>query len=456
MNNQFPLIHRTTPPATWPSWMQAAMLGGLPASWRAPASGDMWDRSTAADVSLSEPDSGGILGQLAPSATNAITPANGSWYRNSPAWVQSAMPLGTKVGSSAGLAEPAYQPWEPVPRVPRPTVPVVPLPGPDGWYYPGAQLDPTPNPPAKDFRTRLREALSDDNVRYYAGPGFYEALQKLALLTQLLPGSGSVQSMHDSSQAAEDIRAGDYGSAASHLGMGTFNAGLDWLPGGKVLTALLAGMGARTFPWTKLPLAQGMERAGRSVDEIWRATGLERGADGQWRFELSDKGYRVNPKAGILDSEGYRVAPLYEHHEHAGMQAAYPDLGEARSKIRIDPDKPNVPHFWPSRNEIAVEVGTRSPLKFNSAHVLQQLIARREGFARPSNVLSFMRPGVSYEQAEALANKVAGLIEANNAVERLYMPEKQRLLRGPQWSEKRYLGAVPRDEQIIRYYTEDR
>src|SRR5262249_18762992 len=132
------------------------------------------------------------------------------------------------------------------------------------------------------------------------------------------------------------MQAGNYGSAAAHLGMGTVNAGLDWLPGGKVATAILGGMGARTFPWKRLPVAEGMERAGRSVDEIWRATGLERGADGQWRFEISDKDYKVNPKAGILDKEGYRVAPLYAQQKHPGMQAAYPELADGRSKLRID------------------------------------------------------------------------------------------------------------------------
>jgi hypothetical protein len=38
-----------------------------------------------------------------------------------------------------------------------------------------------------------------------------------------------------------------------------------------------------------------------------------------------------------LDNEGFRVAPLYEQQVHPGMQAAYPSLAEAKSKIRIDP-----------------------------------------------------------------------------------------------------------------------
>jgi conjugative element/phage-associated large polyvalent protein len=345
MNDQFPPIGWTIGPGTWPSWIPNALLGGLPTSWRAATSPDTWSRSLPTEAS-SGATGRGILGQfdswptrpgsqttgpspwspslfassLAPGASAMSAPPNSSWFRNSPSWVHSALPLGTKVGFSASPFEPAYQPWidpqdgknganaweRPSP-IPPSSAPVLPQHGRDGWYYPGAQLDPTPPAPPKDFRTRLREALSDENARHYAGPGFYEALQKLAALAQFLPGSGSVQAAQDASQAGEDAHAGNYGQAAAHLGMGTANAALDWLPGGKLATAILGGMGAKTFPWARLGLAERMEKAGRSVDEIWQATGLGRDAVGHWRFEISDKGYRVNPKAGVLDSEGYRA-----------------------------------------------------------------------------------------------------------------------------------------------------
>src|SRR5262249_46223554 len=90
---------------------------------------------------------------------------------------------------------------------------------------PAAQPAPPP-----DFRTRLLEALSDRNLRYYAGPGFSEFIDKLAALAPLLPGSGTVQSMQDSAHAGRDFEAGNYGRAAAHLGAGVTNLGLDWLP----------------------------------------------------------------------------------------------------------------------------------------------------------------------------------------------------------------------------------
>src|SRR5262249_57676171 len=96
----------------------------------------------------------------------------------------------------------------------QPPAPRVPLSGPDGWYYP----EPAPPAPPADFRTRLREALSDKNIRYYAGPGFSEFLDKLAGLIPLLPGSGTVQSMQDGAQAGKDFYTATYGNPPAHFG----------------------------------------------------------------------------------------------------------------------------------------------------------------------------------------------------------------------------------------------
>jgi Large polyvalent protein associated domain 23 len=194
---------------------------------------------------------------------------------------------------------------------------------------------PEPGPPAppKDFRTWLRDSLSDDNVRYYLGPHLFEVLGKIHSLTQLLPGSGSVQSMEDSARANEELQQGNYGNAAAHLGMGTLNAGLDWVPPAKML-AIIGGAMAKTFPRAMLPTAMRMEAAGRSADEIWRATGLERAADGPWTFEISDKGYRVRPGERTM-WKPVTVAPLYQHLDHPGMREAYPQFSDVPSLLNI-------------------------------------------------------------------------------------------------------------------------
>jgi hypothetical protein len=367
-------------PESWPYWMPSTLMPRMPLTSGPTPMPPAMPQDGDAAMSSSDTPAGagrGVLGHLSPppdpqptdirsqrpgqlppdwmiatAAPPTPQPSNGGgWYRNSPSWVHAAMPLGARVDSSAGPAEPAYQPWkdpslerqglspwERPPEVPGkapPPVPVLPVPGPDGWYYPGAQPDPTPPVAPEDFHTRMHEALSDKNIRYYAGPGFYDALEKFAPLAQFLPGSGAVQSMEESREAAKELAAGNYGKAAAHYAAGTASGALEFLPPAKYMTALLAGPLAKFFPHGNVPIAEIMEKAGKSAESVWRETGLVRGADGHWRFEISDKGYRVNPKAGVLDNEGFREAPLFDQQIHAGVQENYSRLSEARSRNLI-------------------------------------------------------------------------------------------------------------------------
>ena len=389
------------------------------------------------------------------------------------------MPLGANVGFSAARAEPAYQPWaDPVsdeigrspwdrpPRFASPVQPppVLPMRGPDGWHYPGAQLDPTPPTPPKDFRTRLLEALSDENIRYYAGPHLYDLLRKFAPLAQQLPGSGTVQSTEDGAKAGEEFEAGNYGSAAAHLGTGMGNAALDWFPPLKY--ALFGGMSARTFPRQKLPIAEAMERAGNSVDDIWRATGLERDAARNWRFEISDAPYRVNPNAGILNKDGIRVAPLFRQQIHPDLQMAYPSLAKAKSLIRIDPLVARKGRAWfnpglvglafPTESVLrqrGVDVPIESLLQHYGIHELQHMINYLERFARGGSEAEFRARGFSKVEAKDLYNRLVGEVEARNAQLRLRLDEEYRRRWSP-LSTERLITDIPRDQQIILPYSD--
>jgi Large polyvalent protein associated domain 23 len=481
MDDKFPPLDWPLRPETWGYRMPQAFLGLAPTFWVMPTppapSSDIWNHGSLS-TALGAPPGRGILGQL----TQLIDPPTTQTVWNSPTFrppfpqpvsaptaesnrssYQSSLPSGSPkpLGANAGFAsapvESIYQSstdsssdevggssvQPPAPRG-------VPVYGPNGSYYSSSAVsEPAPPAPPKDFRTRLLEALSDKNLRYYAGPGFSEFIDKLAGLVPLLPGSGTVQSMQDGAQAGNDFDAGNYGSAAVHLGAGVVNTGLDWLPAGKQLT-ILGGMAAKTFPLAKLKIAEAMEKVGKSVDEIWRATGLERGADNFWRFEISDRGYRVKPNVGVLDNEGFRVAPLYEQQIHPGMQAAYPSLAEAQSKIRIHPSvrSEGLGAFTPGR--IEVEVPTRSLARTKSIHELQHMIDHLEGHARGGQPLEFLKPGMSWQEAHELYRRLAGEVAARNAKERLYKTELQRQRRSPQGTEDR-----PRDQQIIRFSPDD-
>src|SRR5215831_1174721 len=473
MDDKFPPLNLPLRPETWAYRMPQAFLGLAPTFSTMPTpsapSSDIWNHGSLAAL-LGLPSSGGILGQW----TQLIGPPTSQTVWNSPTVrtpflqpvsattaqlnsnsYQSSVPAHSpkSLGANAGFAS------APVESLDRPSsdqasnevggppvqppAPQVPLSGSDGWYYPEA----APPAPPEDFRTRLREALSDRNLRYYAGPGFSEFLDKLAGLIPLLPGSGTVQSMQDGAQAGKDFDTGSYGNAAAHLGAGVVNLGLDWLPAGKQL-AILGGVTAQTFPWAKLKIAEAMEKAGKSADEIWRATGLERGADKFWRFEISDRGYRVKPNVGVLDNEGFRVAPLYEQQVHPGLQAAYPNLAGAQSRIRIDPHGPERGVFEPG--SVSIEVQTRPPVKSISTHELQHMIAHLEGHARGGQPLEFLKPGISWQEARELYLRLAGEVEARNAASRLYESELQRQQKSLLRTED-----IPRDQQIIRFRPRD-
>jgi hypothetical protein len=289
----------------------------------------------------------------------------------------------------------------------------------------------------------LRDALSDENVRYYAGPHLYEALLKLHALTQLLPGSGTVQSTQDASLAGEEAKAGNYGKAAAHLGLGTVNAALDWFPLAKL--AIIGGTMARTFPWNRLPAAMKMEAAGKSADEIWRATGLERAADERWTFEIPDKGYQVNPNAGQrIGSQSLTVAPLYEHHAHPGMQEAYPGLANWQSRLTINPLQDLRGSTNVDRNWVAVHAPTLEWARHVGIHELKHAIDRIEKHPPGGSPRQFMKLGE--QEAYDLYNRLVGEVAARNAQKRLDWGDTIRSYRRPAATED-----VPRHRQINLY-----
>lgn len=370
----------------------------------------------------------------APSSTSPSAPPPSSWDPSSPSlWHRPVgtdavfpMPPAQKAGEPSTEPRSNEEVMSSDARNLLPARPRVP------FYGPGDVLLPEPEPaaaaPPMDFRTRLRDALSDANVRYYAGPGFYEAIQKLHALTQLLPGSGTTQSMDDGAQAGQALDRGDYFKAAGHLGMGTVNLGLDWLPGGKVL-AIPIGAAAKSFPRARVKIAEELEDAGQSVSQVARETGLHRGKEGKWRFEASDAGYHVRPEIGALDAEGYRVAPLFEHHVHPALQEAYPQFAGIKSRLKIDPSQNPTGAFDPRTNTLTVRAGNIKEAEEVGIHELVHPIQEYEGHARGGGVGTIIRSvlkGMSWDDAIKNYARLAGEAEAANAAKRLRWSDEQR------------------------------
>ena len=124
------------------------------------------------------------------------------------------------------------------------------------------------------------------------------------------------------------------------------------------LGAMFLGAKAKTALPDVLEYAQAMDKAGKSADEIWQTTGKLgqpwfKGADGKWRFEISDKFDVVETPEGLAevganirsgesslagplgrgDTPSITLAQLMAHNE---LYGAYPDLRQV--DVRMTPE----------------------------------------------------------------------------------------------------------------------
>lgn len=242
-----------------------------------------------------------------------------------------------------------------------------------------------------DWRARLRAALGrgDEAIRHYAGPHIFGALSKAADVAKVaLPGSGTVQAGQEGRAAGQHAESGQYGKAAADLGMGMVSAAADWIPPAKI--AMFAGMGARTFPWAKAAKADELEAAGKSADEIWKETGVFRGADNKWRFEIPDQNAKLNPNkyADDLPIKG-EPAPVASDVWHPELYEAYPQIRKTQSSIEGSGENSGA-YYQSGRDRKSgplVEVAGKSPGDARSValHELQHNVQDIEGFARGGN-----------------------------------------------------------------------
>jgi hypothetical protein len=82
------------------------------------------------------------------------------------------------------------------------------------------------------------------------------------------------------------------------------------------------------------------------------------------------------------------------------------------------------------------------------------MVGNREGWARGGHPFQF--PKLTYKEAYELYLRLAGEVEARNAVWRLYLNELQRQRKSPVRTELELLDPVPRHQQIIQFWPKDR
>lgn len=189
-------------------------------------------------------------------------------------------------------------------------------------------------------------------------------------------GAGSLMAIEEGRQ---QFNAGEELQGAMNVGLGA----LDVVPGaaealtglGKMaapMGAIFAGIGARNAPLDQLVKAEAMEKAGDAADDIWRATGWGRGADGEWRWEIDDSG-------AVFTGSGRTIGEALDHPK---LYEAYPDIRNAPfSRSVMDPGTTG--YYDPSTGGIGVAKGSSDGRK-TALHEAGHAVDAKEGWDQPS------------------------------------------------------------------------
>ncbi len=375
--------------------------------------------------------------------------------------------------------------------------PEVPLPGPNGRISPD-QLTYTPEPP-RSWGRQVRDVLSNENVRYYLGPGFYDFYRKIAgLFAPFSPGPGVEQAFTDASSAEKALKDGDIGQAALDYGKSAADLGASIVPDvGPILgkatalslksaaagsKAIFAGMFAKTARLDRLQKAIEMAHAGTPMHEVLLGTGwFLDPLDGKWKFELPDD------KMLFATDSGWGVGGRFSSIQHPELKKAYPNLQHVYLGFTPGPAteaqylsaKPGIKPTQANPTEIQI-TAPLSDRHGATVHELQHAVQEIENFARgglPDNAYDpaqLERAKPLLRRAEELRSqgkqneaqifdrrvaniigsatnfdtywRLAGEIEARNAQKRALMTPEQRLAIPP-WETMDY-DAVP---PIVRF-----
>lgn len=239
------------------------------------------------------------------------------------------------------------------------------------------------------------------------------------------PVVGDIMSGYDAVQAA---RQGNYGEAA-------LNA-VGVLPFVPSLAGVFIGKNAKTWNKAMNDLAQQMEKQGASAEQIWEKTGNFRGAEGQWRQEISDAAakFRTNFDASVASKanqyKGGIEGPIGGMLTHDELYKAYPEL------LRTDRmTVTKMPEWLPEsvqtglhsrtfggKGRTDIRAKTEQAALDTTAHELQHAVQNLEKFPAGGSESMF---GLG-EEAFQKYRLLAGEAEARAAAARRGLTDQQR------------------------------
>lgn len=197
-------------------------------------------------------------------------------------------------------------------------------------------------------------------------------------------------------------------------------------------SAIFGGVLAKTANLDKKTLAEGMEKVGRSRDDIWKETGWFKGDDGKWRFEIGDESAKFRATFDAAHSLsgnkpwGGTEGPIGGMLSHDALYKAYPELLR-NERVLLHKSTAGMPDssnrasrttYLNKPNEIYVRDKTESGALSALMHEIQHAIQQKEKFALGGN--EFSAGGFDAYR------KLPGEVEARAVQSRLTMTPAQR------------------------------
>lgn len=174
------------------------------------------------------------------------------------------------------------------------------------------------------------------------------------------------------------------------------------------------------FPHDQKQRAFDMEQSGVSEAEIWRETGLARGADGAWRHEIDDSKAVLLPKLDEIDALGDEAVPLDQVLRHKMLFEAYPQL--KKITVSFQPSDSKDGGYWQVfGRHIAISRASKSQMLSVLLHELQHAIQDIERFASGG---SFNQPRMENPEWTAFQKQVQ-----EDAELRAFLEQRRRLSR---------------------------
>jgi hypothetical protein len=222
---------------------------------------------------------------------------------------------------------------------------------------------------------------------------------------------------------------------------------------GKGTLGMFAGLKSSTADLGAHQTAQAMEAAGKSPEEILKATGWFKGADDGWRYEISDAGAKLKAPIGDIP-EGSKEHTLGNMYEHPELFKAYPELANKRLANLGSSEKSGLlgerdPEY------IGLASDLNNPLNI-LAHELQHDVQHKEGFEIGSSPYAMNRDILMRDQSHrynTLAAAHKGAMEHYHSLPE-GSPERDsiRQMIGSIREEQRRVNAMSLDDLAIEKY----